>query len=774
MVFASRVVDRKTPVAASTITKEEITQKLGNQEFVKIFKSTPGIYATEDSGGFGDGEILSRGFRSENVAVLINGIPVNATTDGRVFWSNWGGIGNVTSSSQIQRGLGAAKIAVPSIGGTINIITEGSEAEKGGQFTYGLGNNGFTKYGLKLSTGLINGWAATVYADRTFGDGYVDGTPFNAVTYFGSITKKINNNHKLVLTGTGAPQRHGTRFERLTITDNKLNERGIRLNRDWGTRNGEVFSLSENFFHKPLISLNHYWTLNDYNKISTSVYYSSGTGGISFDSLAADADRETDGVDNFRLGNQGNGPVDVDAVVKANQEKGSSNIFLETRNNNHVWWGGLSTINSSLNDYLDLTGGLDIRYAEVDRSRVVEDLLGGEFVSIRGDGNAFGLGNTRKTGEVFGFDNKTFIRNLGAFAQLEYDHEWFTAFVAGNVAHTSYKRQDFYEKLPNDPNQKTKWVNFIAPGFKGGANFRLDNYHNIFFNAGYFERAPFTNGVFLNNSNDDINEDAENQKIISVELGYGLRSEKLALNLNLYRTEWNDRSETQSFVDPNDQTRSLFANILGVNALHQGVEMDFEYRPFNFLTVTGMLSVGDWTIQDDVFATLIDENNNVVLQRDFYIADLPVGRAAQTTSALGVKLKVTKDTSLFIDYNFYDRYFADYSLNDDRRIITETEIERFRDQDLNDPNQNFDQLLGDAIDTARTEPYQLPDYGIFDVSMSHKFKVASLEARVIARMNNVFNQTFISRAEDIDGSVQNLQLFFGTGRTFSLSTIVNF
>ena len=123
MIVASVAVDRKTPVAVSTIRAEEISLKLSTQEFPEILKSTPGVYATRAGGGYGDGRINLRGFDSENVAVMINGVPVNDMENGRVYWSNWAGLGDVTSKMQVQRGLGASKVAVSSVGGTINIIT---------------------------------------------------------------------------------------------------------------------------------------------------------------------------------------------------------------------------------------------------------------------------------------------------------------------------------------------------------------------------------------------------------------------------------------------------------------------------------------------------------------------------------------------------------------------------------------------------------------------------------------------------------------------------
>lgn len=124
----SLAIDRKTPVAVSTIKAVEIQTKLGSQEFPEILKSTPGVYVTRGGGGFGDAELRMRGFNSENVAVMINGIPVNDMENGRVYWSNWAGLSDVTSTVQVQRGLGASKLAVPSIGGTMNIVTKSTDA----------------------------------------------------------------------------------------------------------------------------------------------------------------------------------------------------------------------------------------------------------------------------------------------------------------------------------------------------------------------------------------------------------------------------------------------------------------------------------------------------------------------------------------------------------------------------------------------------------------------------------------------------------------------
>lgn len=84
VVTQSLARTRKTPVAISNITAPEIEARLGNQEFPEVLKTTPGVWATKDGGGYGDAKINMRGFKTENLAALINGIPVNDM--------EWGGL----------------------------------------------------------------------------------------------------------------------------------------------------------------------------------------------------------------------------------------------------------------------------------------------------------------------------------------------------------------------------------------------------------------------------------------------------------------------------------------------------------------------------------------------------------------------------------------------------------------------------------------------------------------------------------------------------------
>ncbi|MBN9338237.1 MAG: TonB-dependent receptor plug domain-containing protein, partial [Chryseobacterium sp.] len=165
--------DRKTPVAVSTIKEAQIVERLGNQEFPEILKSTPSIYAAKGGGGFGDGRMNIRGFDTNNTAVMINGVPVNGMEDGAVYWSNWLGLSDVTSAMQIQRGLGSSKLAIASVGGTVNIITRAADKKREGNVTVGVGNDGYLKTLFSYNTGKSEtGWSTSFLMSRTAGNTY--------------------------------------------------------------------------------------------------------------------------------------------------------------------------------------------------------------------------------------------------------------------------------------------------------------------------------------------------------------------------------------------------------------------------------------------------------------------------------------------------------------------------------------------------------------------------------------------------------------------------
>ncbi|KXX69031.1 TonB-dependent receptor [Flammeovirga sp. SJP92] len=729
-VIASVAIDRKTPVAVSTINPESIETKLGTKEFPEILKSTPGVYATKQGGGYGDSRINLRGFSSANIAVMINGVPVNDMESGTVYWSNWAGLSDVTRSMQVQRGLGASKVAVPSIGGTINILTKTTDAEKGGNIFYGIGNNGREKIGVTLSTGKMdNGFAVTFAGSRTKGQGFVDATDFEGYSYFLNVSKEINKSHMLSFTAFGAPQTHG---QRRTYREIEYYQKygGITYNSDWGYLDGQQYNLNTNFYHKPQISLNHYWTINEKSNLSTSAYVSIGNGGgTGFLGTSKDTEayRTSAGLIDFER-------IRDENIALAENGEGAETI-LRSSVNNHTWFGALSVYDNKLTDALTFMGGLDVRYYLGEHYRQAEDLLGGNFFLETNDVN-----NPNKkavVGDKVAYHNDGEVYWLGAFGQLEYSKDRLSAFVSGSVSNTTYIRYDYFNYTPDQ--QKSDNYDFLGFNVKGGVNYNLTDNHNVFFNTGYISRAPFFRSVFPNYTNDG-NKEAENEKILSFELGYGYRSAKFNANVNVYHTQWKDRSFTRSV------NQEFTANLLGVNATHQGIEFDARYKVNHKLSFTGMLSIGDWRWDNDlVDIPIYDQNNQVVETVNVFIKDLHVGNAAQTTAALGLDYELVKGLKIGADYNFFGDNYAEF-----------------------DPTRRNDS-------EDRSEAWKMKDFNIVDVNVRYNFKIGSFNSTIYGNVDNLLNVEYVSDARDgSDHTAQTAQVFYGSGRTWNMGMKLKF
>ena len=172
LIVTDLAVGRKVPVAYSNIDMKRIDEELSGREMATLANTTPGAYATRAGGGDGDARVTIRGFSGNNVAVMLDGVPVNDMENGTVYWSNWFGLDLVTQTTQIQRGLGASKLVIPAVGGTMNIITRGIDQKRRIQVKqeYAFGAFGRTSFGMNTGK-LKNGWAFSTALSLTISNG---------------------------------------------------------------------------------------------------------------------------------------------------------------------------------------------------------------------------------------------------------------------------------------------------------------------------------------------------------------------------------------------------------------------------------------------------------------------------------------------------------------------------------------------------------------------------------------------------------------------------
>jgi outer membrane receptor for Fe3+-dicitrate len=804
--------DRKTPVAVSTIKAAEIQEKLGSQEFPEILKSTPSVYASKAGGGYGDSRIAIRGFDQKNIAVMVNGVPINDMENSAVYWSNWAGISDVTSAMQVQRGLGASKLAISSVGGTINIVTKSSDVKEGGSISSSFGNDNYLKAQASYSTGLMkNGLSASVLFSRTEGNGYVDGTKFEGYNYFVALGYKINDKHSLEFTFTGAPQWHDQRSTSPLLSDFlKYGSDGktpnIKYNSDWGYKNGEEYNLKTNYYHKPVMSLNWDYAINETTKLSTVLYASWGRGGGTTSNGGIKGNnpystnnslRTADGLINFDLIQKWNSgqPTTLGTRTQTNgqyQNSSASGSATVTNTgvtqiasvNSHNWYGGVINLDKKLTENLTWDIGVEGRMYKGIHFQNLIDLFGA--TNYRDASNVNSVPNhayfsttyaPRPSGNPFistdyqeriNYWNDSEVNYYGAFTQLEYSKGNFTAFLQGAISQQGYKRIDHFKYLTSDPLSETDFKNITGGDVKAGINYNINEQHNVYFNTGYYSKQPFFNAVYPNNAS-IINDNITNEKVKAAEVGYGFRSRIFNATLNAYYTKWDDRFTPGTDSDQANNPGGYYT-FQGVNETHTGVELEVNARPIDKLKLNGMISIGDYKYDGNATSNRFDASNNPFpggVAQTLYLDGVKVGNNAQTTMAIGAAYEIVRGLNIDYNLNYSEKLYGNIS------------------------PVNF-------LSATNKGALELPGFATSDAGLSYKFLFGKDKANALNfrfNVNNLFDKTYINEsftnifADDVktpaaggnpaityaqagalyNGIATGNKVYFGYGRTWNFT-----
>ncbi len=843
-VVADMAQIRETPVAFSSISATKIQEELGGRDISMIANSTPGAYASSSGGGAGDSRVTIRGFDQRNIAVMVDGIPVNDMENGQVYWSNWDGLKDITKSMQIQRGLGASKLAIASVGGTMNFITNGIGGKQQLLVKKEWGNNRANVMSMAYNSGLIdNKWGFTLAGTYRNGDGWAEQTWYNAYSYFAKIQYMPNPRHIISLGVNGAPQTHGQRTTKVPIIvysketalklgidyDKEINlmktttrfttptqgDRDLRWNSDQGVLNGSAFGDRTNYYHKPLINLSHFWKISEKTTLSTVVYASFGKGGGSSYTNAPGRDTLT-GYYLVQAKYNANVKItSIDANYHPTEHKSST--IIRSLNNNHNWYGLLSTATTKLNKLLTMTYGVDLRYYRGFHTTTVNNLLGGDYF-VEGTGGTVKnphLNNNnyqnfyKKKGDIIGSNYDGFVKWGGLFLQGEYKKKNLTAFVTMTGSYTGFNRIDYYKnkdliidgkkyrqairygdtfftngndtltavrnatitvrgdttyvKNPNatpvryitnstayDINSaearfaETDWIWQFGYTIKGGANYNLNDHHNIFANVGIMQiPQKFTNVFTFQN---EPVKDLKPQYVRSYELGYGIKYNKFYGTVNGYYTTW-DNQPQNTFKGADDE----MYNVNGINLVYKGIEFEGTYRPIKQIELEGILSFGDWIYNSGGVVYTDDINGNPQPSLDYSAVGVHVGNAAQTQVGAAIRVMPFKGFYFKPRYTYFDKNYA-----------------------------NFDpvKLQGDNKDR---ESWKMPGYGLFDLSTGYEIPFSAFKVNFYATINNVLSTRYINDGQNNGASTSangwdatSASVFFGAGRTFVFGTKLTF
>ena len=82
---------------------------------------------------------------------------------------------------------------------------------------------------------------------------------------------------------------------------------------------------------------------------------------------------------------------------------------------------------------------------------------------------------------------------MGAFAQLQYKKDDFSAFFQGAFSNQGFKRVEYFNQVGT---ATTDWKNITGGNIKAGFNYNFDIKNNFYANAGYYSKQPNFDAVY--------------------------------------------------------------------------------------------------------------------------------------------------------------------------------------------------------------------------------------------------------------------------------------
>ena len=707
----------KAALSLKTLSPSHIKLYSTSPNYVAMMQGIPGVYATPSTGSYGDATLNMRGFKQENISVLLNGIPIQGLTSGSMYWNNWMGLAEATYAVQIQKGMGSSMLADCAMGGMVNIITKTGEGLPEWDFSTSYTQYGTKKGMLSYSTGqLRNGWSANVLVSGVTGDGYVEASQVKSMSYLFSLSKILDQFNTLTFTALGSPEQHDQRNTELTNAE--VEQYGRAYSKNWGYLNGEKYSIGRNHYFKPYFTLQHHMDKGDLH-MKNSLYLAIADGGGR--STYNDYTKPSQSIIKHQTAD---GHIDFDAIIAENQASGYSKNVIIDYLSGHLQAGGVVSGDYSLNDKWTVGSGLQYQYFDTWSKMVVLDLLGGNAVQYGGQDLV--------VGDYIGSRYGRTTHLASGYGQIKFDGRKINANLGASLFSGNYRRHDDITGNVSD------WAHGWGVAVKSGLLYHITGRSQAFMNLGYNSRLPYA-GTYLVSSDLSIKDDVTNEENLMAELGTRINWNGGGLALGAYAAKWNNKTVTVNIAKRANEAAQKYY-ITGLNALHMGIELSVEQQLTKWADLSVYANLASWKWKSSGEALIYDGYSGETLNTyTIYCDGLHVGDAPQTQ--IGAQADFTMPYGFYanLSWQFNDRMYADF-----------------------EPNTRTNANAADA--------YRLPSWNILDATLGWSSQLSDdIHIDIFATGRNLTDATYIERG--IDGANSDLATFrgyWGAPRTLSI------
>ena len=739
---ASFANTKNSPLRLSTITDENLRDRSWSRTYPELISGIPGLYATSESGSYGDAKLNIRGFSQENISVSLNGIPISGLTSGGMYWNNWMGLAGATEAIQVQKGAGSSMLTDCSVGGSVNIVTTTAGEKLSVEAGTDVSDFGTGKVYLQFSSGqLPRGWSVLAMGSYVGGRGYVDCTDINSFAFMLNVNKTIGKDNTLIFNFLGSPEQHGQRSTRLTAEE--VETYGTRYSRDWGWRDGKQFGLSYNNYFKPYFTVQH---LLNSGRLSmrNAVYVSIGDGGGRW--------RETTGKSLYSYTCE-DGTIDWDAAVADNVIEETAGYGKRARNilsdyqAGHTQAGIIASGEISIGNGWKIGAGIHYQHYRTWEREFITDLLGADYWFEDYERNSLaglaGRSPYKQAGDAIRTRNGKIINHGTAYLSTSYQSRRISAEIGAAIFGSTNRRWDKYNYTGDDIYSGTALGS--GASLKAGLLWKLTGAHNLYVNGGCYSRMPYSS-TFFASGNNSVSKDISNEKNYLGEAGYRFLFGRGGLEVTGYITLWKDRTlMSGKYRQQNEEDSRYMVN--GLDALHCGIEAEGWWNITSFLRINAFASVASWQWKNDVEAIIYDEYSGLEAGRvNVYCDGLPVGGAPQDQAGASLEARLPAGFRISADWKYNGRMYAEF-----------------------DPAARTDA-------TDRADPFRMPSYHLLGADLRWQGKLfGKMGAEIFVRCSNILNSNYIERGKD--GATHDISTFtgyWGFGRNFNFGLKLSF
>ena len=676
-----------------------------NQTIGNLAGSADDIYAKISGFAFGVARFRYRGYDTRYTDVYINGLNFNDPARGRFNFSSLGGMNNAFRNKDAVTGMDAADFSLGDIGGATNIQTLASKYAPGLRAGAGYTNRNYNwRAMVTYSTGLKpNGWAMTASAILRYAhEGIVPGTFYRSYGLFFSADKVYNEKNIFSFTAFAAPTQRGqaaaTFEECYQLVDDNL------YNPNWGYQNGKKRNarVAESF--DPTVTANWYWkpfknttvntgvgfrysaysstALNWYNTADPRPdYYRRLPSYFSDPTLVAYYTDQWEHNVDFRQ-------IDWDSFYQVNHlnnyenqtqgtDKGSS-YMVEKRHSNQTNLMFASTVNTEINQYMNLQGGISFKWTKADFYKTVDDLLGGTFwldidqfaerdFPDNPDMLQNNLNNPNQKAKVddkFGYSysifnivTSTWLQNTINLPHWELYHGLF-------IKNYSFFRQGRMRngRAPENSYGRGEKSQFINGGLKVGGTYKLDGRNFFSVNFMTESKAPYFGEAYLSPKiKDKLIPNLKSEIVYSVDASYKFSYKNLKGKISGFLTHFSNQSEITSFYHDAYSTYVNYA-LTDVKKMFKGLELGLSYQVIPDVKLTAVGTVSRYQYKNNPTGTTNYENGILPdTTQTVYLKNFYVGGSPQIAWNFGVSWKAPKLWFFDLNVSIFEQSYVTIS-----------------------------------------------------------------------------------------------------------------